>query len=170
MALQTRDREFRHPRISYLDFKLLEMDRVLTSFLARVWHNGYPSRILRNIELTVEDFVNEFVEHPEWLADFQNHRDITERWVETHLMDVVNRGKVNQAIAAPRPLHGFTYRFRNPQYSRDYGAAQHLYEMLYGARHGAGQKALEHLDHFFFQGHDKVTGRTDVGATLDVET
>ena len=65
MALQTRDREFRHPRISYLDFKLLEMDRVLTSFLARVWHNGYPSRILRNIELTVEDFVNEFIKHPE---------------------------------------------------------------------------------------------------------
>jgi hypothetical protein len=32
MALQTRDREFRHPRISYLDFKLLEMDRVLTRF------------------------------------------------------------------------------------------------------------------------------------------
>ena len=103
MALQTRDREFRHPRISYLDFKLLEMDRVLTSFLARVWHNGYPSRILRNIELTVEDFVNEFVEHPEWFADFQSHRDITKRWVETHLMDVVNRGKANQAIAAHAP-------------------------------------------------------------------
>ena len=56
MALQTRDREFRHSRISYLDFKLLEMDRVLTSFLARVWHNGYPSRILRNIELTAPYF------------------------------------------------------------------------------------------------------------------
>ena len=65
MGLAKRDREFRLPKISYLDFKLLEMDRVLTSFLARVWHSGYPSRILRNIELTVEDFVNEFIEHPE---------------------------------------------------------------------------------------------------------
>ena len=26
---------------------------------------------------------------------------VTERWVETHLMDVVNRSKANQAIAAP---------------------------------------------------------------------
>ena len=85
-------------------------------------------------------------------------------------MDVVNRGKPTQAVAAPRPLHGFTYRFRNPKHSRDYGAAQHLYEMLYHARNGAGQKAIEHLNHFFFQGHDKVTGGTDSGAVLDVET
>ena len=170
MALQTRDREFRHPRISYLDFKLLEMDRVLTSFLARVWHNGYPSRILRNIELTVEDFVNEFVEHPEWFAGFQNHRDITERWVETHLMDVVNRGKANQAIAAPRPLHGFTYRFRNPKHSRPYGADEHLYEMLTHAREQRGTRALEHLKDFFFAGIDKATHQVDDTTQIDVET
>ena len=170
MALQTRDREFRHPRISYLDFKLLEMDRVLTSFLARVWHNGYPSRILRNIELTVEDFVNEFVEHPEWFADFHNHRDITERWVETHLMDVVNRGKANQAIAAPRPLHGFTYRFRNSKHSRPYGADEHLYEMLTHAREQRGTRALEHLKDFFFAGIDKATHQVDDTTQIDVET
>ena len=169
MALQTRDREFRHPRISYLDFKLLEMDRVLTSFLARVWHNGYPSRILRNIELTVEDFVNEFVEHPEWFADFHNHRDITERWVETHLMDVVNRGKANQAIAAPRPLHGFTYRFRNSKHSRPYGADEHLYEMLTHAREQRGTRALEHLKDFFFAGIDKATHQVDDTTQIDVE-
>ena len=170
MALQTRDREFRHPRISYLDFKLLEMDRVLTSFLARVWHNGYPSRILRNIELTVEDFANEFIEHPEWFADFQSHRDITERWVETHLMDVVNRGKANQAIAAPRPLHGFTYRFRNPKHSRPYGADEHLYEMLTHAREQRGSSALEHLKDFFFAGIDKATHQVDDTTQIDVET
>ncbi|HPA82814.1 MAG TPA: hypothetical protein PLS95_18470, partial [Thermoanaerobaculales bacterium] len=108
--------------------------------------------------------------HPEWFTGFKDHREVLERWVETHLLDVVNRGKSNQAVAAPRPLHGFTYRFRNPKHSRDYGAAQHLYEMLYGARNGAGQKAIEHLNHFFFQGHDKVTGKADAGAVLDVET
>ena len=42
--------------------------------------------------------------------------------------------------------------------------------MLYGARNGAGQKAIEHLNHFFFQGHDKVTGKADAAAVLDVET
>ena len=85
-------------------------------------------------------------------------------------MDLVNRGKARQAVAAPRPLHGFTYRFRNPKHSRDYGAAQQLYETLYHARKGAGQAAIEHLDRFFFQGHDRVTGKTDASVVLDVET
>ena len=170
MALSKRDREFRLPKISYLDFKYLEMDRVLTALFARLAHNGFPSRLRRKADLSVEAFVDEFLEHPEWFTGFNQHREVVERWVETHLMDVVNRGKANQAVAAPRPLHGFTYRFRNPKHSRDYGAAQHLYEMLCGARHGAGQKALEHMESFFFQGHDKVTGQADGGATLDVET
>lgn len=170
MSLSKRDREFRLPKISYLDFKHLEMDRVLTAFFARLAHNGFPSRLRRRVELSVESFVEEFLEHPEWFTGFKDHRDVLERWVETHLLDVVNRGKANQAVAAPRPLHGFTYRFRNPKHSRDYGGAQHLYEMLYGARNSAGQKAIEHLNHFFFQGHDKVTGKADPGAVLDVET
>jgi hypothetical protein len=170
MSLSKRDREFRLPKISYLDFKHLEMDRVLTALFARLAHNGFPSRLRRKVELSVESFVDEFLEHPEWFTGFKDNREVLERWVETHLLDVVNRGKANQAVAAPRPLHGFTYRFRNPKHSRDYGAAQHLYEMLYGARNGAGQKAIEHLNHFFFQGHDKVTGKADSGAMLDVET
>lgn len=170
MALSKRDREFRLPKISYVDFKHLEMDRVLTAFFARLAHNGFPSRLRRKAQLTTRAFVDEFLEHPEWFSGFASHKEILARWIETHLMDVVNRGKPNQAIAAPRPLHGFTYRFRNPKHSRDYGAAQHLYELLYGARSGAGQKALEHLDQFFFQGHDKVTGRSKDDTTLDVET
>ncbi|MFE3001413.1 hypothetical protein ACFXG4_41315 [Nocardia sp. NPDC059246] len=169
MALSKRDREFRLRKISYLELKQLDMDRVLTALFARLAHNGYPSRLGRNFDVTTEAFVEEFLEHPEWFSGFQSHRDILARWIETDLMDMVNRGKPDQAIASPRPLHGFTYRFRNKQ-SRSYGGAQHLYEMLYHARGGAGQKAIEHLHYFFFQGHDKVTGLPDNGATLDVET
>ncbi|XZE45218.1 methylation-associated defense system protein MAD7 [Pirellulaceae bacterium SH467] len=170
MPISKKDREFRLPKISYLDFKYLEMDRVLTALFARLAHNGFPSRLRRKADLTVEAFVEEFLEHPEWFTGFEANRDILEKWVETHLMDVVNRGKANQAVAAPRPLHGFTYRFRNPRHSRDYGAAQQIYEMLFNARHGAGQRALEHLQAFFFQGHDRVTGSPTADTTLDVET
>jgi len=170
MGLSSKDRAFNTRKVSYLDFKQLEMDRVLTALFARLAHNGFPSRLKRRFELSVEAFVDEFLEHPEWFTGFAQHREILERWVETHLMDVVNRGKSNQAVAAPRPLHGFTYRFRNPKHSRDYGAAQQLYEALYHARKGAGQAAIEQLNRFFFQGHDKVTGRTDGAAVLDVET
>src|SRR5690349_18944256 len=172
MALSKRDWEFRLPKISYIDFKQIEMDRVLTAFFARLMHKGYPSRLnrRRRSDITIEAFTQEFLDHPEWFTGFNAHHDVLTRWVETHLMDVVNRGRPTQAVAAPRPLHGFTYRFRNPQHLRDYGAAQHLYETLYHARKGAGQAAIEQLNRFFFQGHDKVTGKADGAAVLDVET
>ena len=158
MGLGKRDREFRLPKISYLDFKHLEMDRVLTALFMRLEHNGFLGRLNRRFDLSVESFTEEFLGHPEWFSGFKLHREVLERWIETHFLDVVNRGKPNQAVAAPRPLHGFTYRFRNPKHSRDYGAAQHIYEMLHHARHGIGEQALEHLKSFFFQGHDRITG------------
>ncbi len=170
MGLSNKDRAFNTKKLSYLDFKHLEMDRVLTAFFARLAHNGYPSRLKRRFDLSVEAFVDEFLEHPEWFEGFSQHREILTSWVETQLLDLVNRGKPGQAVAAPRPLHGFTYRFRNPKHSRDYGAAQQLYETLYHARYGAGQSAIEQLNHFFFQGHDRVTGKTDAAVVLDVET
>ena len=168
MPISKRDREFRLPKISYIDFKHIEMDRVLTRLFERLKHKGYPSRVRRNFELTIDEFAAEFLEHPEWFAGFDAHPDILKRWIETHLMDVVNRGKARQAIAAPRPLHGYTYRFRNPKHSRDYGTAQHLYELLYGAK--GGPAAIEQLTEFFFPGIDAVTGQPDASVTLDVET
>ena len=84
MSLSKRDREFRLPKISYFDFKHLEMDRVLTAFFARLAHNGFPSRLRRKVELSVESFVEEFMEHPEWFTGFQAHPDVLARWIETH--------------------------------------------------------------------------------------
>ncbi len=169
MGLTRRDREFRLPKITYIDFKQLEMDRVLTRFFERLAHNGYPGRLNLKGEVRTQQVIDEFLAHPEWFIGFSDHPDVLKRWLETHLLDLVNRGKPNQAIAAPRPLHGYTFRFRNARHSRDYGAAQHLYEVLFHTRK-SGQYALEHLKNFFFQGHDKVTGQADTSATLDVET
>ena len=168
MALAARDREFRLPKISYLEFKQVEMDRVLTALFARLQHNGYSNRLRRRTDLTVDVFVEEFMSCPEIFANFAQHTDIVRRWTETHLLDLVNRGRATEKVAAPRPLHGYTYLFRNPYHCRDYGAAQHIYEVLYSA-HG-GSKALEHLKAFFFPGIDAATGKEEAGITIDVET
>lgn len=170
MALQKKDREFRLPKISYLDFKTIEMDRVLTGLFERLEHGGYPSVFRDKRELTVDKFVDDILDAGDKFLGFTQHRDMVERWVETHLMDIVNRGKKNAAVAGPRPLHGYTYRFRNPKHSRDYGAAQHLYQMLYHARHLAGHKAIEHLKGFFFDGFDKLTRELNDKALTDIET
>src|SRR5262249_10820594 len=159
MGLSKRDKEFRLPKISYLDFKMIDADRLMTGLYMRLAHKGYASRLRKRVDKTLDDFVAEFCEHPDKFTGFAEHREVVSRWVEPDLLDVVNRGKPNQAIAAPRPLHGFTYRFRNPRHARTYGSDQQAYELLYHARHGAGQKAIEHLKNFCFEGYDPVTGR-----------
>lgn len=167
MALNRKDRDFRHDGITRLEFKQLDMDRVLTALLARLWHGGLPSRISRSADLPVDAFVDEFLEHPESFAGFD--RDITRRWLETHLLDLVNRGKPTQAIAGPRPLHGFTYRFRNAKRSRPYGADEQLYEMISAARGGKGTATLQYLRDYFFTGIDAVT-QSPTDTEVDVET
>jgi hypothetical protein len=170
MVLPKKDKAFFLQKVSYLDFKYIEMDRVLTGLFERLEHGGYPSRFRDKRELTVDKFVDDILDASDRFLGFAQHRDIVERWVETHLMDIVNRGKKNAAVAGPRPLHGYTYRFRNTKHSRDYGTAQHLYQMLHHARHQSGHKAIEHLKRFFFDGFDKLTRELNDKAITDIET
>ena len=171
MAIKGPDREFRVKKLSYVDFKPVSMDRVLTMLFPRLRFDGYGTRRPpRKHDLTVGDFAREYTKDPRLFAGFGEHLDIVERWIETDLMDLVNRGRPNQALAAPRPLHGNTYKFRNARHARDYGAAEQLYWMLYAARGGRGQTARDALRRFFFAGVDLHTDRYDTTARVDVET
>ncbi len=232
MANRRRDQEFRLPKITYIDHKVINMDRVLTRLFPRLKYDGWDSRrAARRGDLELKDFIVTFqkrdrviveaartvLDNPTWANQFQA-REVIEAawlpalsetqiqlvkellleprmtrerlndiwfeglfvepaaeaiiasWIETDLMDVVNRGKPKQAIAAPRPLHGNTYKFRNANHSRDYNASDQLYWMLFHARRGLGQGAREALRNFFFPGVDKVTDAYDPRAQLDVET
>ena len=171
MSIKGRDKEFRIPKVTYVDFKHIEMDRVLTMLFPRLKYDGYASRRPpRGGDLSVDAFLEDFLEHPEWFSGFNQHPEVARAWIETDLMDMVNRGKSNQALAAPRPLHGNTYKFRNARHTRDYGAAEHIYWMLYFARKGKGQAARDALKRFFFPGIDLVTDRYDPNSSVDVET
>jgi hypothetical protein len=170
MALKSRDKQFRLPKISLLDFKTLEMDRVLTMLFARIHHKGDDSRLFKK-DTTVDTFEEHFLSQPTRFKDFGKYPGITRGWLESHLLDLVNRGKLGkEAVAAPRPLHGYTYRFRNPTHCRDYGAAQHIYETLWHARNDLGKRALIGMNAFFFQGVDPNTQLEDTSIMVDVET
>jgi hypothetical protein len=171
MSIKGRDQEFRLKKLSYIDFKPLNMDRVLTMLFPRLRFGGYGTRRPpRKHELTVGDFAREYLNDPKMFVGFADHPDVVERWIETDLMDMVNRGRPHQALAAPRPLHGNTYKFRNARHARDYGAAEHLYWMLYHGRAGRGQIARDALTRFFFPGVDLHTDKYDPSASVDVET
>jgi len=168
VTLNRLDKDFRHEGISYIDFKQLEMDRVLTALLPRLWWEGRRSVIQRTRDVTIEDFTETIAEHPESFEGFDPA--ITGRWVETHLLDMVNRGKPTQAVAGLRPLHGFTYRFRNTRRSRAYNADEQVYEMLSHASANLGTTSLRDLRQFFFAGVDAPTQAPQPGADIDVET
>lgn len=163
MALTGVHGRFHHPGVSRLDYKSLHMDRVLTAFLARLWHRGLPSKLSRAGDLAVDDFVALFLANPDVFEGFD--RETTTRWASTHLMDLVNRGRASEAVAGPRPLHGFTYRFRNSRKSRPYGADEQLYEML-----AETPGVLQELQSFFFSDVDRTTGAIKPGPDTDVET
>ena len=174
MSISTRDKEFRTPKVSYLEFKHTEMDRVLTMLFPRLKFDGYGSRKPpRANNLQPDEFADEILkpsEVQEFFKNFEKSPHIVRKWVETDLLDVVNRGKATQAVASPRPLHGETYKFRNARHCRDYGAAEQIYWMLFYARRGKGQASRDALKRFFFPGIDLVTDKYDPRVTVDVET
>jgi hypothetical protein len=170
MAVKIRDKEFRLSSITLLDFKSTEMDRVLTGLFARISHNGSDSRLAQSEVHTIKTFVDQFLDAPDRFRGFSAHKRVLEKWLETHLLDLVSRGKPGQAVASPRPLHGYTYRFRNSRICRDYGAAPLIYELLWHARNESGRVALQRLKQFFFEGVDFATGKVDPSVAVDVET
>lgn len=171
MSIKGKDKEFRIPKTTYVDFKHIEMDRVLTMLFPRLKYDGYTSRRPpRSNDLEIDKFTEEFLDHPEWFDGFEQYPQIVQKWIETDLMDVVNRGKANQSFAAPRPLHGNTYKFRNAKHTRDYNASEQLYWMLYYARKGKGQAVRDALKRFFFTAIDMVTDRYNPNIAIDVET
>lgn len=170
MPIKGKDKEYKTPKVSYVDFKHIEMDRVLTMFFPLLKFDGYASRFTRGKVLTVDDFLEEFIEHKDWFKGFEENKSIISKWLETDLLDLVNRGKSDQAVAAPRPLHGNTYKFKNSKFARDYGASEQIYWMLFYARKGKGQAARDALKRFFFTGYDFNTDKYDASIVVDVET
>lgn len=166
MALDGKDRAFRCDAISRIDYKTLTMDRVLTAFLARLWHGGVTSRVRRATDLDVDAYLELLTEDRTGkFVGFADNEDISRRWVSTHLLDLVNRGRPTEAVAGPRPLHGFAYRLRNTARSRPYGADEQLYELL-----AINDLALQGLKEFFFSDIDQATGEARPGPDIDVES
>ncbi|SDL79401.1 hypothetical protein SAMN05216298_0047 [Glycomyces sambucus] len=168
MTLSKDHREFAYSGVSHLDYKQVDMDRVLTGLLPLLRWDGQASRRRSDPNFTVDTFVDAMLAHPDLFEGFD--RDTAYRWAETHLLDLVNRGTPRQAVAGPRPLHGFTYLFRVAKHSRAYGADEQLYWMMRGAP--GGPQTLEWLKRYLFAGIERSTDLLVPagGEEIDVET
>ncbi len=163
MALTGALGSFHHPSISRIDYKALDMDRVLTALLARLWHQGFPQPGVPKRDLDVDAFVDLLPEERRGLRRVRSgdHDPLDRHPPAGHGQP----GQGHRSGGGPRPLHGFTYRFRNSRKSRPYGADEQLYEML-----TAVPGTLDELKQFFFSDTDRVTGMITPGPDTDVET
>lgn len=181
MATRGRDREFRFPQISFVDYKQIDIDRTLLNLFPRLKFDGYLGRIRfsdpsgnirkRVPRLTIESFLDEIIDdkNKEIFVGFADYPDIVRKWLETDLLDLVYRGHPKQAVVSPRPLHGNIYKFRNADHARDYNTSEQIYWMLYFAHRGPD--VLNELKKFLFPDMDWNTDRVQQSTTkIDVET
>jgi hypothetical protein len=172
MGLSKLDKAFFLAKITYVDFKHIEIDRALLNFFPLLKFDGYPGKVKSAaILLTIEKFLEEFTseENQDKFIGFAEHQDIVKKWLETDLLDLVNRGKAGEAVVSPRPLHGNAYKYRNSKYARDYGSSEQIFWMLYHARK-KGQSVRDALKDFIFAGLDRQTDRILMSENIDVET
>jgi hypothetical protein len=172
VGLIKQDKEFRLAKITYVDFKYIEIERTLLNFFPRLKFDGYPGKVRSAaLRLTIEKFLETFTDekHREKFRGFAQYPEIVYKWLETDLLDLVNRGRPTQAVVSPRPLHGNTYKYRNAKHARDYGSSEQIYWMLYHARR-LGQPARDALKSFIFAGLDPQTDRILLSEDIDVET
>ncbi|RKH73126.1 hypothetical protein D7X96_03495 [Corallococcus interemptor] len=170
MKLRPEDQEFRNPKVFYPDPKAIDLDRVLTILFLllrcegeRVGTRGRPRAEFEKVAAHLESLAK--MEGVSGL-DSPEHRRIAQRWLETDIFDLVNRGRPTEAIASLRPLHIEAHKIRVAKHCRDYNHADALYAMLeYGER-----QALLDLRRYLERGRDPSTRKYDGTTPLDLET
>ena len=116
-------------------------------------------------EVNVEELVRELIgQHGDALPGFQTYRDVVEDWVYSDLVDMVYRGHPDkERVASPRPfLHLNAYKLRNPKYSKDYRAPEHLFSMIRAGDPGLVERLADYLG----QGMDPASRDTYDGHTV----
>jgi hypothetical protein len=172
MTLKALDKAFLLPKITHVDYTTVEIERTFLNLFPRLKFDGYMGKVRKgSIQLTIEKFVEEFIDpkNQQEFIGFADCPEIVYKWLETDLLDLVNRGKPNQAVVSPRPLHGNTYKYRNTKHAKDRGTSEQIFWMLYHAR--LGQAVRDALKDYIFAGLDPQTDKIEAGdRKIDVET
>ena len=159
---------FRQPKLLYVDPKRVDLDHTLINLFMRLDHNGSHVSIdkthpvdphtLREAARRQGAVLRNFVADDE-LAE------VTTRWLESDLLNIISQGTRKGKIAAPRPLHLDSYKLRNTAQARDYNTSEQLYTMIVHA----DKELVEELRQFLGQTPkesrpDQPYGQLDIAA------
>src|SRR6187200_1671731 len=122
MKLESADQEFRNPKVFYPDAKSIDLDRVLINLFLLLRCNGTRPATRGRAKQTIEKIEHhvEALSKMDSVEGFAANPAIIKAWLESDIFDVVNRGKVNQAVASLRPLHLNAHKIRVAKNCRDY--------------------------------------------------
>jgi len=170
MPLSKQDKDYSLPEITPIDPKLVDVDRVFTNLLPLLKYDGAPltrghSKFVTVADLTAAVCRNDAL-HFQGFSDSEEAKQRVKRWIESDFLSLVHRGKDNQQVAAPLPMHLNTYKLRNPRYCNDSGVADQIFTLFY---FGAPD-VMKKLRDFLLRGVDYYTDRYDGQADLDIET
>jgi len=170
MKLSRKDYEFNNPLICHIQPKHIDLDRVLIGLYTLLKYNGRrPAPRTGRQEVDVDYLTRQLIEqHSDTLQGFRTHQGIVEDWVYSDLVDMVFRGHPDkERVASPRPLHLDAYKLRNPRYSKDYRAPEHIFSMIRAADPGL----VERLAAFLGKGMEAGSQDAYDGVTpLDLDT
>ncbi len=165
MTLTKQDRTVRLDRVMTIDTKTMDLDRVLINLFMLLKHSGYYPVSRTGIVVRTPKMLAERMCNDSNFPGFGDHPDVAQAWLESDFLDLVNRGRESEALAAPRPVHLNAYKLRNAKHCRDYGAAPQLYRLLCDEH----DKLPDRLRAFLIEGCDPSTD-TYQGEPVDLET
>lgn len=165
--LDRRQNSFKMDEITYLDRKVLFLDRMLLALFERLRFDGRAVVHKGRRAFEPAGLAARMAKDTERFPGFAGREDLAEAWLRSDLLDLMNRGKGSrETLVGPRPFHLNAYKATNAKYAKDWGAAAQVWAMLYHA----DRPLLADLRAFFGRGLDFGTDRYDGQTELDIET
>ncbi len=159
---------FMNKDILYVDFKSINIDRVLTNLFIKMYADGKPVSMAFRKEYTIDILKKNLqtLQKEGFFIGIDDNMEGVEDWLRSSLLDLVFRGNVvKEHIATLRPLHLLSFRVQNSKFCRDYHTSDQLYLMI-----KSNQQVMEGLVKYLSKGWDKQTKNIIATEDLDVDT
>lgn len=159
---------FMNKDILYVNFKQINLDRVLTNLFAKLYANGVPVTMLFRKEYTIDILKQNIsvLEQHGCIKGATDNEEGVDDWLRSSLLEIVNRGNmIKEHIATMKPLHMLSFRVQNAKYCRDYYASDQLYLMLH-----SNPEVMTGLEKYLNKGWDKKSKSIVKAENLDVDT
>jgi len=164
--LDARQRAFKAEEVTYLDRKVIQLDRMLLRFFELLRFDGRPVVHRRRRAIDVDYLVDLIEQHPDRFPGLAENPDVARAWLRSDLLQIMNRGKPREMVVGPRPFHLNAFKLANPKAVQDYGASTQVWALLFHA----DRPLLSRMMEFFGRGLDRVLDKYDGITALDLQT